>query len=577
METRLPRKLAAILYGDVAGYSRLTGEDEEGTHRRLSDYLDLISDAIVRHRGSVVHYAGDAVLADFGTVTEALTCATHIQSELADRNRELPDERKVQFRIGINLGEVIVDRNDIYGDGVNVAARLESLADPGGICVSESVRTAAGKKLNLRYEDMGQQEVKNIADPVRCFRVRFGHEDDRVIRAVPIRPAAAWANEVRNPSVVVRPFRFIGDPGKHEYLATAITEGIASALAHFREYNIVEGNDAIAATYALDGTLQTAGRRIRVSPQLSSIRDGRKLWAEKFDRLLEDVFELQDEISAIVAGYLGEAIWQETARALVDKSEDDYTALDWCYHATECIHRLTQQGMVDTKAACEKAMALDSDLLLAKRLFAFALALEISFGWAMDPSKAEATALALTRELLLKDPTNAQVHRVAARVYTSLARHAEALAHSEQSTVLNPYNGDNLITHGVTLIFCGQAVEAIPWIEKALRYNPKAPIFYRQSLVLAEFLAGGYAAALENLCPVESGFPFARFIRIAVLQASGRHEEAAAEVDSLLSRHPEATVHRAVSTMGGYKNPADVEAVRDALRDAGLPDGTDDS
>lgn len=162
MPDRLTRKLAAILYADVAGYSRLTGEDEEGTHRRLSDYLDVISGTIDQHQGKVVHYAGDAVLADFGTVTEALTSATVIQHELAGRNRALPEERKLQFRIGVNLGEVIVDRDDIYGDGVNVSARLESLAEPGGICISDAVRTAVGKKLDLQYEFMGEQEVKNI-------------------------------------------------------------------------------------------------------------------------------------------------------------------------------------------------------------------------------------------------------------------------------------------------------------------------------------------------------------------------------------------------------------------------------
>ena len=173
MEDRLPRKLAAILYADVAGYSRLTGDDEEGTHRRLSEYLDLLSSAIERHQGRVMHYAGDAVLADFSTVTEALTCAASIQQALARRNQELADERKVQFRIGVNLGEVIVDRDDLYGDGVNVAARLEGLADPGGVCISDSVRSAIGKKLPLDYEFLGEQQVKNIADPVKAYKARL--------------------------------------------------------------------------------------------------------------------------------------------------------------------------------------------------------------------------------------------------------------------------------------------------------------------------------------------------------------------------------------------------------------------
>ena len=184
MKDPLPRKLAAILYADVAGYSRLTGEDEEGTHRRLSEYPDVIRDAIEEHQGRVVHYAGDAVLADFGTVTEALACSTSIQRELANRNQDLPDERKLQFRIGVNLDEVIVDRDDIYADGVNVAARLESLAEPGGICISDAVRTAIGQKLGFHFEDMGAQEVKNIAELVRSYLVRFRPEDARAPQTV---------------------------------------------------------------------------------------------------------------------------------------------------------------------------------------------------------------------------------------------------------------------------------------------------------------------------------------------------------------------------------------------------------
>lgn len=177
MEDRLPRKLAAILYADVAEYSRLTGDDEDATHRRLSEYLDLISIAVERHRGRVMHYAGDAVLAMFEAVVDALSCAAQIQRDLKNRNDDLPDERKVQFRIGVNMGDVIEDRGDIYGDGVNVAARLESLAEAGGVCISESVRTAVSNKLPLDYEFSGEQSVKNIAQPVRTYRVVFDFHD----------------------------------------------------------------------------------------------------------------------------------------------------------------------------------------------------------------------------------------------------------------------------------------------------------------------------------------------------------------------------------------------------------------
>ena len=209
MKNRLPRKLAAILYADVVDYSRLTGEDEEGTHRTLRTYLDFISSSIREHSGRVVHYAGDAVLADFGTVVDALSCAAAIQLELAKRNVEELDDRKMQFRIGVNVGDVIVDQEEIYGDGVNVAARLEGLADPGGICISDAVRTAAGKKLDLDYQDMGEQKVKNIEEPVRAYRVVMAEEMEPVSRATEL-PAQELPA-----SIAVLPFtNMSGDPSR---------------------------------------------------------------------------------------------------------------------------------------------------------------------------------------------------------------------------------------------------------------------------------------------------------------------------------------------------------------------------
>jgi len=214
MDELLPRKLAAILYADVAGYSRLTGDDEDATHRVLSEYLDLIAGSITSHRGQVMHYAGDAVLAMFEAVVDAASCAADIQSQLTERNSNLPEERMVEFRIGLNLGDVIEDRDDIYGDGVNVAARLESLAEPGGICISDAVRTAVGKKLDFNYENLGEQEVKNIADPVRAYKVTLEKKKTSSTIAMPL------VHELSDkPSIAVLPFRNLsGDSEIHHYL-----------------------------------------------------------------------------------------------------------------------------------------------------------------------------------------------------------------------------------------------------------------------------------------------------------------------------------------------------------------------
>jgi len=290
MEDRLPRKLAAILYADVAGYSRLTGEDEDATHRTLSEYLDLISSTIESHRGQVMHYAGDAVLAKFDAVVDAMSAAVAIQNELKAHNQDLPDDRKVQFRIGVNSGDVIEDRGDIYGDGVNVAARLESLAEPGGICVSESVRTAIGKKLNLDHEDMGKQQVKNIAEPVQAYRVVMKKKDETTI-ATP-RTTAHELSE--KPSIAVLPFtNMSGDP-EQEYFSDGITEDIITELSRFRELQVMARNSSfyykgqaikvqdvgreLGVSYVVEGSVRKAGNRVRVTVQMVEAESGTHVW-----------------------------------------------------------------------------------------------------------------------------------------------------------------------------------------------------------------------------------------------------------------------------------------------------------
>ncbi|MEE9570624.1 MAG: adenylate/guanylate cyclase domain-containing protein, partial [Gammaproteobacteria bacterium] len=300
MKDRLPRKLAGILYADVAGYSRLTGEDEEGTHHRLSEYLDLISDAIGEHQGRVVHYAGDAVLADFDTVTEALSCSACIQRALVSRNRDLPDERKVEFRIGVNLGEVIVDRDDIYGDGVNVAARLESLAEPSGICISESVRTAVGKKLDLGYEFMGEQKVKNIEEPVRAYRVLMEKEEESKI----ISTEKSALDFPDKPSIAVLPFDNMSGDSEQEYFADGISEDLITALSKIHWFFVIARNSSftykgqavevtrvaseLGVRYVIEGSVRKAGSRVRISAQLIDATTGRHVWAERYDRSLVD-------------------------------------------------------------------------------------------------------------------------------------------------------------------------------------------------------------------------------------------------------------------------------------------------
>jgi TolB-like protein len=288
---RLPRKLAAILYADVAGYSRLTGDDEDATHRTLSEYLDLISSSVESHHGRIMHYAGDAVLAMFNAVIDALACASAIQEDLKTRSEGSPEGRRLKFRIGLNLGDVIEDRGDIYGDGVNIAARLESLAEPGGICISGTVYDAIGNKLPIQYEFMGEQQVKNIEKPVRAYRVLQDTNED--MEAVSSGPLTLESPD--KPSIAVLPFtNMSGDP-EQEYFSDGITEDIITELSRFptlfviarhssfafraQTFDVKEIGGKLGVRYIVEGSVRTAGDRMRITAQLIDVETGNHIWA----------------------------------------------------------------------------------------------------------------------------------------------------------------------------------------------------------------------------------------------------------------------------------------------------------
>ena len=353
-DSHIERKLAAVLYADVAGYSRLTGEDEEGTHRLLSAYLDFFTETIEAHGGRVVHFAGDAVLADFSSTMEAVRCAVLVQRELGARNDSLPAARKLQFRIGINLGDVMVDRNDIYGDGVNVAARLEGLAEPGGICVSEAVVAQVRNRLDVTFVSLGRQRVKNISEAVSAYRVRLGTGEAQAqpehvpwyrkgwpawltpMRAIAVLGALliaaglfvgtsvmdTGAQRDTVPAVVVSPFRTIGAPTT-DALEDGLTEDLITELTRRTELQVIgplrgpldassspgaAGAEEAAARYQVTGTVQRAAGRVRISAQLVAAETGVHLWGGRYDRELGDVLALQQDVAQRVVSALSEQL-----------------------------------------------------------------------------------------------------------------------------------------------------------------------------------------------------------------------------------------------------------------------------
>jgi len=502
---RLPRKLAAILYADVAGYSRLTGEDEDATHRRLRDYLDLIAKTIDDHHGQVMHYAGDAVLAKFDAVVDALSSAVSVQEQLKNRNTDLPDERKVQFRIGVNLGDVIEDRGDIYGDGVNVAARLESLADEGGICISESVRTAIGKKLDLAYESMGEQQVKNIEEPVRAHRVALDANKKTQVTS----PDKATLELPDKPSIAVLPFtNMSGDP-EQEYFSDGITEDIITELSRFSSLFVIARNSSFAfkgqsvdvkfiarelgVRYMLEGSVRRAGNRLRINAQLLDTEMASHIWAERYDGSIDDIFELQDEITRNIVGSIApqiEIAEVERGRRL---PAANLTSYEFSLKAQALFYDWIRSGspesMEEVIEAAQAALDIDPRNSHALWTQAYTYALQYLYRWGPDPDESLARAWGLSERLIQVDSSNPKAYMSRGIVNTFRGEHDAAVADYNRALSLNPNFAMNLIVMAWGESLAGLTREAREHAELALRLSPRDLDLWLGDAYLALFQA----------------------------------------------------------------------------------------
>ncbi len=489
MEERLPRKLAAILYADVAGYSRLTGDDEDATHLRLRDYLDLFAKTIENHHGQVMHYAGDAVLAKFDAVVDALSSATAIQNELKDRNQDLPDERKVQFRVGVNLGDVIEDRGDIYGDGVNVAARLESLADAGGICISESVRTAIGKKLPYGYEFMGEQQVKNIEEPVRAYGVLLDSSKAQV--TPPAKPTLELPNK---PSIAVLPFTNMSSDPEQEFLADGITEDIITALSKFRWFFVTARNstftykgqavdikrvgEEMGVRYVLEGSLRQGAGRVRVSAQLIEAASGNHIWAERYDRQIEDIFDLQDEITMTIAAAVEpELAAQERGRA-VNKPTRDLKAWDLFQRGIAKLWQMERKDIEEGEAYLRQALKADPDFGRPHGYLAYCHSVDVLCGWSKDEQAVLRRGIAEAKAALAVDQRDAFAHFALGRLYNLGGDHQAAAQETGAALRINPNFAYGYLGLASVYYWLGDGPAVLENADKAIRLSPNDPLMW---------------------------------------------------------------------------------------------------
>jgi TolB-like protein/class 3 adenylate cyclase len=556
-EARVVRRLAAVLAADIVGYSRLVGIDEEGTLQRLRELRRELADPKIKeHRGRIVRVTGDGLLVEFQSVVDAVRCAVEIQREMAVRNAELPTERRIEFRIGINLGDIIEDEHDIYGDGVNVAARLESLAPSGGICVSRVVRDQVRDKLDFGFDDRGEQQVKNIARPVRIFDVKLVGGS--------MTPAADMAFAATplpgKPSIAVLPFQNMSGDPEQDYFADGMVEEIITALSRIRWLFVIARNSSftykgravgvrqvgreLGVRYVLQGSVRKAGRQVRITVQLIEPEAGVHLWADRFDGPLEDVFELQDKVASSVAGIIEPALQvAETARS-AGRPTNDLTAYDLYLRALSIYYPITRERVAQGLELLQRAIISDPNYGPALSLAAMCQMRLSREGWAAEPEVSSRVAAELARQALQAAADDPGVLANAAFVLASFGEDIGAMVGLiDRALALTPSFSRGWFFSGVLRLWAGEPDLAIRHAETALRLSPREPPGTLLSLVgEAYFFKREFdeaAAQLSLSIQGNPGFPHTYRLLAACYAQMGRPADARAIVARLGAITPE--------------------------------------
>jgi adenylate cyclase len=574
------RKLTAILSADVEGYSRLMGEDEEATIRTLTSYRKVMANLIQQHRGRVVDSPGDNLLAEFSSVVDAARCAVEIQNGLGSRNAELPDHRRMEFRIGINLGDVIVEGERIYGDGVNIAARVEGLAEGGGICISGTVYDHIENKLALEYEFLGEHTVKNIKKPIRVYRV--GVKADTAV------PEAGKELKVpEKPSIAVLPFvNMSGDP-EQEYFSDGITEDLITDLSKISGLFVIARNSTftykgkpvkvdqvgreLAVRYVLEGSVRKAGDRVRITAQLVDAGTGGHLWAERYDRDLEDIFALQDEVAQKIVSALAVKLTDDEQERLERGYTDNLEAYDYFLRGLEYFNRLTKQGTDQARRLFERAIDLDPEFAAAYGHMSLTHWLEWSFGWTQDFQILE-KAFELAQKAAALDDSLPEAHRILGILCLWKKQHDQAIALTERAIALNANYADAIWQLGQVLSFAGRPEEAIGLVKKAMRLNPMYPVVYLWDLGHAYMLAGRYDEAIAALTRVlhrNPNFHPAHIYLAIAYSELGRAEDAQAEAAEFMRMSASMSWEDWRQRLP-YKDQTVVQGFFDVLRKAGV-------
>jgi TolB-like protein/class 3 adenylate cyclase/Tfp pilus assembly protein PilF len=631
----MERRLAAILAADVKGYSRLTELNEEASTATLRMYRAVVEESISAHHGRVFSSAGDGLVAEFPSVVEAIRCGLEIQNEIAERNESVPKDGRMQFRIGINLGDVIAEENNLYGSGVNVAVRLEQLAEAGGLCISQTVYDQVRKIVEIPFEDIGERSLKNIAEPVHVYRVRpsplpwlkrlFSRTSNVGRRPIGVapgvlllllavaagafylrQPAALWdallgseLSHAEFPAIVVLPFDDMSPTHDQQYLADGITEELITGLSKSPDLLVMARTASFAykdrpadirqvrrdldVRYIVDGSLQRSDHDVRVTAQLIDARTGRELWADSYDRQIESIFAIRDDIARSIAatlgGLSGKLAKVEVAR-LSGKDPNSFTAYDYLMRGWYEWHKFTPESNAAARDLFEQAKKADPDYARAYVGLCWAYANDFDYEWTSDYAETLKLTLDMATAAVRLDPDDYQAHWALGWAYLYHRQFDKALAEYARARQLNPNDAELIAEMANFLIFMGEPKQAIVQAKEGIRLNPFHENWYIEYLGWAYAEAGMPKEAIEvfqkaiNLDnPTDDQLWYYPTIAAAFASpAVGRMDDARKIVRTLLSRKPNYSISDSVSRSLPYKTKALTDRYVNAARSVGLPE-----
>jgi TolB-like protein len=581
----LVRRLTAIFAADVAGYSRLTGMDEEGTHVRLKEHLRVLIDPkIAAHRGHVVKNTGDGLLAEFNSVVDAVRCAVDVQRGMAERNSDVPPNNRIEFRIGINIGDIIEDNGDIFGDGVNVAARLEAIAEPGGICVSDDAHRHLRDKLDIVFDDAGEQNLKNIGRAVRVFRVR-----DRGTAASQ-RPTLALPDK---PSIAVLPFQNLSADPEQEYFADGVVEDITMALSLFRWLFVIARNSSftykgrpvdvkqvgreLGVRYVLEGSVRKAGNRIRIAGQLIDAETGAHLWADRFDGALEDIFDLQDQVTSSVVGAIAPMLQREEIKRARRKPTENLGAYDYYLRGLASARPWTKDAKSEALQLFCKAIELDPGLACAYSMAAWCYTSRKAHGWMIDPVQESAEATRLARKAVHLGADDPVALCMGGFVLAFIAHEFDdAMAFVDRGLAVNPNSAQAWILSAWVRVWRGEPDLALEHVAHAMRLSPLDPSTFsmQAAMAYAHFLASRYDMAssyAEKSMRDNPKFLLAICMSAASNALAGQLEPAQKAMARALECDPDLHASN-LRDLAPFRRAEDFATFAKGLRKAGLPE-----